>query len=197
MRLRWLACWLLGCFWLGGCPSYSLCPLYTEADAVTEPALEGTWMSADTQEMGKISFCKSQNGGYEFSVFDPDTKIRQRYDAELVRLAGQLFMDIKFTEETLNGVSVDSPIGVLPMHEIMKVRISGDELAFAGLEDDAIQKPNESGGSPLKYQLVNPGWFEQLLITADTEDLRRYVAAHADEGFTDFGHLMRVGKSGN
>lgn len=154
-------------------------------------------MSADTQEKGEITFYKSKNAGYEFTVFDPDTKIRQTYDAELVGLAGQLFMDFRFTEETLNGVSVDPPIGMLPMHEIMKVRISGDELAFAGLEDDAIQKPNESGGSPLKYQFVNPGLFQQLLITADTEELRRYVAAHADEGFTDFGHLKRVRKSGN
>jgi hypothetical protein len=197
MRLRWLAFFLLGSFWLGGCPSYSLRPLYTKADAVTEPALEGTWMSADPQEKGEITFCKSQIGGYELSVFDPDTKIRQTYDGNLVRLGGELFMDIEFAEETLHGVNVDSPMGVLPTHEIMKLRISGDELAFAWLEDDAIQKPKESGGSPLKYQLVNPGLFQRLLITADTEDLRRYVAAHADAGFTDFGRLKRVGKIGN
>jgi hypothetical protein len=197
MRSRRLAFLLLACFWLAGCPSYSLCPLNTEADAVTEPALEGTWVSAEAQEKGEITFCKSKNGGYEFSVFDADTKIRQTYDAELVRLAGQLFMDVEFAAETLNGVSVDPPMAMLPVHQIMKVTISGDDLAFAGLEDDAIQKPNESGGSPLKYQLVNRGLFQQVLITAGTEDLRRYVAAHADEGFTDFAHLKRVGKSGN
>ncbi len=197
MGLRWVTFLLLACFWLSGCPSYSLSPLHTKADAVTEPVLEGTWVSVDTQEKGDITFCKSKHGGYEFSVFDPETKIRQTYGGNLVRLAGGLFMDVEFTGETLNGVSVDSPMAMLPVHAIMKVRISGDDLAFAGLEDDVIKQANESGGSPLKYQLVNRGLFQQLLLTAGTEDLRRYVAAHADEGFTDFGHLKRMGKSGN
>ena len=196
MRLRWLTPLLLGSFGLSGCPSYSLSPLYTKADAVTEPALEGTWMNADTKDKEEITVCKTKNGEYELSDFDPDTKITWTYDGTLVRLAGELFVDVEFAGETLNGARVDSPIAMLPVHAIMKVRVSGNDLAFAGLEDDAIKRSDESGGSPLKYQLVNRV-FQQLLITADTEDLRRYVAAHADEAFTDFEHLKRAGKGGN
>jgi hypothetical protein len=197
MKLRWLAVLLLACFALCGCPCYSLYPLYTEQDAVAEPALEGTWMGTDTDEKGEITFCKSKDGGYEFSVFDPSTKIKGSYDAKLVRLGGELFMDVQNEEETVDGVNIDQPIGMLPMHAIIKVKISKDDLAIAGMEDDAIKKPNASGASQLKHELVNRGLFQVLLITADTGDLRRWVAAHAEDGFGEFGHLKRAAKAAN
>ena len=197
MKLRWLTILVLACFGWGGCPCYSLHPLYTEQDSEAEPALEGTWMNTDTDHKDEVTFCKSKTGGYELSAFDPGTKIKQTFDAKLVRLAGKLFMDVQYQEETVNGVNVDSPVGVLPMHAIMKVEISGDDLAIADLEDDAIKKPHGSGRSKLKHELMNPGLSQMLLVTADTKDLRRYVAAHADDGFSDVGHLKRVVKTGD
>src|SRR5271169_387267 len=98
MKLRRLAVLLLACFGLGGCPAYSLHPLYTEQDTVTEPALEGTWMGTDTDDKWEIAFRRSKNGSYEISVFDPDTKLKDTYDGNLVRLGGELFIDVQSEE---------------------------------------------------------------------------------------------------
>jgi hypothetical protein len=154
-------------------------------------------MGTDTDDKGEITFYKSKNAGYEISVFDPGTKVKDTYDVNLVRLTGKLFMDAQYEQETVDGVNVDPAIGVLPMHVIWKIKIYGDDLAIAELDDDAIKKPHGFGGSKLKHELLNPGMFQLLLVTADTKDLRRYVAAHADDGFSEVGHLKRVGKTGD
>jgi hypothetical protein len=190
MNLRLRSFLLLACFWLAGCPSYSVNPLYTDQDAVEEPALEGTWMGTDPGDTVEITFRKSGNHAYTFSAYVASIKIRQNYNVNLVRLEEKLFMDIEYDEETVDGVKVDEPIGMLPMHAIMKVKISGDDLAFASLDDEAIKEP-VVGRPQLKHQLYGGS----VLVTAETEDLRRYISVHADDGFSDFGHLKRVGKA--
>lgn len=198
MKLRWLPVLALVCLWLGGCECYSLYPLYTQKDAVVEPALEGTWMGTETDDKSEITFSKSKNGGYEFSIFDPSTKIKTTYDANLVQLAGALFMDIRLSEETLNGASVDQPLGMVPMHEIVKVKISADDLAYATLEEDSFKGAKPDGGTGLKHETLDKNTlFPSVVITAETEDLRRYIAAHAEDGFSQFEHLKRVTKTGN
>jgi len=55
----------------------------------------------------------------------------------------------------------------------------GDETAFS---------QSVSGGTPLDYQVANGS---PLLVTAQTDALRRYISAHAEDVFSDFEHLKR------
>jgi hypothetical protein len=192
MKLRWLPVLLVACLGLCGCPSYSLNPLYTSQDAVVEPGLEGTWISTDPDEKDEMIFQKSASHTYKSSYFDPHTKITRNYDVNLVRMGGKLLMDIQYDAGTLDGANVDEPIGMLSMHVIMKVELLGDDLAFATLEDDAIKK---QGVKELKYQVFDQG--NLVLVTAETDDLRKYVAAHAEDGFSQFDHWKRVRKTAN
>jgi len=192
VKMRWLPMLMLTCLWLGGCPAYSLNPLYTSQDAVVEPALAGKWISLDADDKEEIVIQKSGDHEYKLSSFDPNTKITSDYDIDLVRLGGKLFMNLQYNGGTLDGATVDEPMGILPMHMIMKVEVSGDDLAFATMEDDAIKK---QGAKYLKYEM-----FDQesvVLVTAETIDLRKYVAAHTEDGFSQYGHLRRLTKTGN
>ena len=96
-------------------------------------------------------------------------------------------MDLIFKDQTLDGKQVDYPLGVFPVHVIAKLTISGDDLAYGTLEDDAIRKQSISGGTPLDYQMVNG----DMLVTEQTEALRGFVSAHAEDVFSDFEHLKR------
>src|SRR5215472_2337575 len=127
------------CLVFSGCPAYSVHPLYTDQDAVVEPALEGTW--ADSSDR-KTEFRFKQSGAHEYAlvVSNVDSRIEQNYKVNLVRLGDQLFVDLAFNDETLNGAQIDDGIGVIPTHAIAKLNISGDDLAYATLEDEPVQK---------------------------------------------------------
>jgi hypothetical protein len=191
LRLLLFLVSILACLPLLGCPSYSVHPLYSDQDAVVEPALEGTWVSPDSSDKGEMTFKKVGDHEYSMTACDPDLKVSQTYKVHLVHLEGQLFMDLVFDEQTLNGASLNDPIGVLAMHVILKTKISGDDLAWAALEDDAIRKQNPTAGAPLDYQISDGG----LLVTAPTDALRRYVSAHTDDVFSDFDHFKRKAKA--
>jgi hypothetical protein len=173
------------CLVLSGCPAYSVHPLYTDRDAVVEPALEGTWTDSSDD---KSEFRFKQSGAHEYTlvVSDPGSRIEQNYNVNLVRLGDQLFMDLAFKDQTVNGARIDDPIGVIPTHAIAKVSISGDDLAYATLEDEPIQKQN-----PRRAGLRHVATEGALLVTAQTEALRRYVSVHADDAFSEWNHFTR------
>jgi len=186
MKARLLAVFIVLCLPLCACPSYSLHPLYTDEDAVVELALAGTW-SIDPDDNVELLFEKSAADEYSLSISCPDPKALQNYKVHLVRLEGQLFMDLIFENQTVEGTKVEEPVGAFHAHLILKVNISGDDLAYAVLEDDAIRKPIIPGSTPLDYDEADGG----LLVTAQTDALRDYISAHAEDGFSDFAHLKR------
>ena len=188
LRLLLFPISVLACLPLIGCPSYSLHPLYTDQDAVVEPALEGTWIGTDPGDKGEITFKKVGDHEYSAASFDADPKVIQTYKVHLVRLGGQLFMDYVADEQTIAGAKLDNPPGVIATHMITKVKVSGDDLAYATLEEDAIRKQNPTGGGPLDYQITDEG---AVLVTAQTDALRRYISAHAGDAFSKFEHLKR------
>jgi hypothetical protein len=81
-------------------------------------------------------------------------------------------------------------MGVIPTHVILKVKISGDDLAYSTWEDDAMRKQNTGGGG-LDYQMVEGG----VLVTAPTEALRRYIPIHTQDAFTPVQYLKRRSKA--
>jgi hypothetical protein len=194
VKTRLLLFLVSACLGLSGCAPSSVHPLYTDQDAVVDPALEGTWSSGSDQK-AELGFQKSGDHKYDLAILCkgdksecPNTEVRQNDEVNLVRLGGQLFMDLAFKDQTIDGVEVDEPLGVLHAHVIVKVKISGDELAYATLDEEAIRKQSISGSSPLDYyQMSN----EIMLVTAQTEALRAFVSAHTEEVFSDFEHLSR------
>jgi hypothetical protein len=173
------------CVVSSGCPAYSVHPLYTDQDAVVEPALEGAWIDSSD---AKSEFRFKQSGAHEYTLVmsDPNSRIEQNYNVNLVRLGDQLFMDLALKDQTLNGAQIDDPIGVIHTHAIAKVNISGDDLAYATLEDEPVQN-QPARGTRLRHINTDGG----LLVTGQTEDLRRYVLAHANDSFSDWQHLTR------
>ena len=184
MKVRALALISVACVMLGGCSAYSVHPLYTAEDAVVEPALEGTWVTDDKTEIQV-----QKTGSHEYSVVmtDPETKEVQTYNVNLVRLGDQLFADMIFDGRTLGGTKLDEPAGVEAMHVVLKLNLSGGDLAYATLDKDAIEKENAATKPPLDTMATDDG----MLVTAPTEALRRYLAAHAAEVFSEAAHLKR------
>ena len=142
-----------------------LYPLYTDDDAVVEPALEGTWVDANKPDDCPILLEKSGAHQYTMTICDPGTKFVQKidvsdpgtkfvqkidvsdpgtkfvqnYDVNLVRLGNQLYMDIAFSEQTIDGTKLDFLLGAFSAHEIVKLNSSGrrPRLCAAGQRADS------------------------------------------------------------
>lgn len=187
MQARLLPFLSLVCLALSGCTAYSVHPLYTGEDAVVEPALQGTWVSPDAGDKGEVSIQKSGPHEYSLAMSMPDELV-QTYKLNLVRLGNQLFADMIFDGETVAGKKVDSPVGLVPMHVIVKLDVAANELKYAVLDKDALTKQNAHGSPPLE---VLPAG-DDLIVTANTDALRRYISLHAEDLFPDdFDRLER------
>jgi len=161
-------------------------PLYTTQDAVVEPALEGTWVSNPDDE-AEFSIQKSGAHEYSLMVATPSENSVQTYKVNLVRLGNQLFADMIFDNETIQGKKIGPPAGSVPMHVIARVEVAGDQLSYAVLDEEALKKQNALEATPLK--LLPTG--DALIITDETDSLRRYISIHTGDVFSDPDHLKR------
>jgi hypothetical protein len=186
MQARLLPCVSLVCLVLSGCSAYSVHPLYTTADAVEEPALVGTW-TAKPDDDAEITIQKSVERGYDLTV-PTSEKSTQIYKLHLVRLDNQLFADMIFGGETVQGKKMDAPLGIVPMHVLVRIEVTGDQLSYAVLDEDAVKKLNAREATPLKLLQTD----DALAITDETDTLRHFLSTHAVDLFAKPDHLKRV-----
>ncbi len=89
---------LLAC--LTGCvPVDSLNPLYTDKEIVFDESLLGEWVGPDANETGSMKFIKEGKDAYLIVMTDDDgpngEQKRTFYDAHLLSLSGQKFLDVQ------------------------------------------------------------------------------------------------------
>lgn len=179
---------------LSGCSAvYSVHPLNTSEDAVEEPAFEGKWTGDETGK-GDETLCIQKTDGTEYNlvVSSPSSKILALYRINLVRLNDQLFADMIFKSQLIDGTEPSVPLGTTFSHVIAKLEVSDHDLAYAGLDGDVIEKQNHDGLPPLEYLTTE----DAMLLTGSTEDLRQYISVYGDRIFTSFSHYQRMPEDG-
>jgi hypothetical protein len=184
---------ILASIFLAGCPVSDLHPLYNSSDNVLEPLLVGKWIPPDSGDKGFIAFEKASGSGYTMILNDPDSGVTDRYEFQLARLGGNLFADMHFANRSNGDTSVEMPVGVIATHMVVKLTVTGDDLGWATMEDDALKNilkkdaaSEKSAAGKLEYDS------DDSLVLADTETLRRYVTAHATDGFSEAEHWKRA-----
>ena len=104
---------LLAC--LTGCvPVDSLNPLYTDKDVVFDESLLGEWVGMDANEKGGMKFIKECNDAYVVVSTDTDANGEQKntfYDARLLNIAGQQFLDVLPQEWSASQASYPLRVG--------------------------------------------------------------------------------------
>jgi hypothetical protein len=185
---------ILASIFLAGCPVSDLHPLYNDSDKnVVEPLLVGKWTSADANDKGSVSFEKASGSGYTMILDDPDKGIVDQYEVHLVRLGGKLFADLRFSSRAHGDAAVDMPFGLISAHVVAQLTVSKDDLGWATMEDNRKNDASGKDDAAKKPTVGNlPYDADDLLVLADTETLRKYVAAHAIDGFWDADHLKRA-----
>lgn len=164
---------------LASCLTFSLHPLYDDKDSVFEPNLIGTWRdTAKKQNPSTFVFEKSGADGYTVTFNDTgDTPPGGGvFEVHLVTLHGRLFFDAVQTKVLLNGQQADVGV-VIPSHLLGRIYLDGDTLHYDSLDDDWLKKGFQSGKITLAHELVG----DDVVLTASTADLRRFLADHAND----------------
>lgn len=160
-----------------GCgPTLSLHPLYADKDLASDLPLEGKWADAENEEVWTIS--KSGDG---FEGTSPGNSDPEKVGIHVVRLGEFRFLDI---------ISKDTSSLDIPGHLFVKVWRVGEELRVQALDSDWLKQKIRETGLP-HVELED----EQVILTAPTPELQKFVALHANEpkAFeSDVGKFHRV-----
>lgn len=172
---------------LNGCgPIASFFPLYKADDKAFETGVLGTWKlekpdpSNPDDKNTRWTFAKSEaENFYDFKWGAVGAKGGWLAKARLVRIGSNLFAD--FEGDTGNKV-MDSKDAVMPfpmisVHMMGRVWLGKDSLEIHFLKDDWVKERIKAGSFPLSHLGENG----DLLLTASTDELRKFMQEHAED----------------
>lgn len=186
---------------LCGCsPVRCLFPLYNDSDKLFDGTLIGEWKTAsDKNQKGEGSgadesdrwiFQKTRDHlSYDCSQVTLGKKGVVWSTAKLVKLGNALFLDFEPGPAFPEGAQ-DVYYPSIDAHAIARIWLDKDELMIRFLDEKwAWKQIHES-----KFSLSYVDAPTALVVTASTEELRKFVTTHADDkdAFSDEYRLFRV-----
>lgn len=148
------------------CLVVSLQPVYEPETIAFDPALLGTWVAGE--DGVSVSFERAEWHSYHLTVQDGDD--RTRLSARMTRVGELLFLDVS----PLDGADV-APL-LLPVHGLYLLELHGDELSLSDLNYEWLERLARESAPGLSMTIDAR---KNVVITAGTEELRRWLSAHA------------------
>ncbi len=158
---------------LSGCLQ-TFYPLYTDKTKMFEPALLGTWAEENDEHW---TFEKGKEQSYIVRLTkDRDTV--GEFTAHLVRLKNYLFLDL-FPAPLFESEREKSNYAFhfIQVHTISRLWLAGDTLRLAMLDSDWFRRNLKNRKVALPYIKRD----EQLLVTASTGELQKFVVRYAED----------------
>jgi hypothetical protein len=189
-----LALLLIGCE-----PADCIYPLYNPNDTASDDRLLGTWqpVAKDTETPDKDqrwNFVHAkEDKSYDFTLGALGLKGGFAAKLRLVGIGNYLFVDFQGEfERTLGSDKLDNLMAypAVPTHGIGRIWLKKDALRIHFLNDDWTKDHMKAGMLTLAHLAVR-GY---PLITATTEDLRKFMQAHAEdtEALSENYELKRI-----
>jgi hypothetical protein len=183
---------------LAGCgPASSLFPLFITGDKEFDERLLGEWrMQAEAsfkhgEKSGRMVFRKSADGTeYEVTLFDSDEKgMNLALTARLVRLGNFSFIDFG-TADADKRKFREIPFPAIESHSFGRINLEKGSVRFDFLSDDWVKEQGKAG----KVALATVQTPNGLVISATTEELRKFALEHAEdtEAFSEPYSLSRT-----
>ncbi|HUS73741.1 MAG TPA: DUF4185 domain-containing protein [Sedimentisphaerales bacterium] len=190
MRTQRIGFGLLAVFLMGCVPS--LHRLYDDDTVTFDPRLIGRWAQGNDVWTNVLTFEQGEGRSYKLAVVDKDDKTGQ-FVAHLVRLEGMLFMDVfpgEITDPTMHDVCKRH---LIPGHLFWKVDSIEPNLKLAVTNSDTISTMIKDDPACIRHEKMDEA--DQLVLTADTKDLQKFVVklARMDKGFGTPEEFVRLG----
>jgi len=180
----------------------SLHPWFTREDLVAEPALAGTWVDAgepdttwtftrrdDTSYTLIDTRSESKPNPFNKADSEPAKIVATPLTARLMRLGEARYLDLCAGDEWTDSSMLQYLL--VNSHGLAKVRLEGDTLRVAFLDEDRLETLLREQRLLLPHELVDvDGDADQppasihssgrrVLLTAPTSDLQKFLATYA------------------
>jgi hypothetical protein len=150
------------------CFVVSLQPVYEPETIAFDPALLGSWASAD--EDVTLTFERGEWHSYHVAVTEGSD--RYRVSARLTRIGAGLYLDVT----PLDGT--DLPAFTLAVHGCYRLVMTEEGMTLAELNYETLEQKARAGASELPMVIDAR---RNVVLTASTADLRRWLSLHADD----------------
>lgn len=176
---------ILGLCMNGCAPIDSIYPLYNVNDAEFDVRLLGTWQpisenGSDSDKDQRWIFEQSKDDKfYDARWTSLGAKGGFVARARLVRLGTGLFIDLEGDDHLDDQANSDFtvPFPFITTHFIGRIWIEQDTLRIRFLSDDWIKKQTKANTLSLAHLETS----QEQILTVSTEDLRKFMQAHADD----------------
>jgi hypothetical protein len=186
---------------LVGCsPVKCLFPLFTDADQLFDSKLIGEWRVASEQNPADKTSSTTRNErwifqktldhpSYDCSQIELGKRGAVFSTVQLVRLGDSTFVDFGPGPAFPEGPQ-DISYPRVDAHAIGRIWVENDDIKIRFLDAKWAYKQIHAATFPLTYVEVPT----DLVVTATTEQLRKFVVDHADdkEAFSAEFHLVRM-----
>lgn len=172
---------------MNGCgPIASFFPLYKADDRAFEAGLLGTWKLAEPtpddpdEKNERWTFMKSGDEiSYNLKLGAVGATGGILAKVRLVKLGPGLFADFEGDtgNEALESKDAVLPFPIMQTHMMGRIWLEKDSLKIGLLKDDWVKERIKAGAFPLTHLGENG----DLVLTGNTEDLRKFMQEHADD----------------
>jgi hypothetical protein len=154
---------------MAGCiPTLTVQPLWSKQQVVSEPALEGRWISPEGDTI--LRFTSQPKDEYRLNFGSEDGVTD--YEAHLIRLDGHLILDLSLEQDALDRLVKGQAFApILPMHFFAKIRIEGNRLYLGLLHEEEMEKEIDAGVVKVPYSKTPDG----VILTGSTAELQEAV----------------------
>ena len=159
----------------GGCVVQSIHPLFTEKEYIRFPGLIGTWVQKDGDRLiGTWTFAAD---GARYELTQTDEKGRK---AAFTVSAGRIGTNI-FLQASPRGPSPELndlfTLHLVPAHLFVKAVKTDDGLRLLAMDVEWLTRHLEANPRSISHTIHD----KTPLITASPDDLKKFVARHADD----------------
>ena len=184
MNKNLLACGAVLLAVVAGCIP-SLNPAYKDENLVFKSQFIGVWSQPNSK--ARWDFAKRDDKSYTLSFKDEEGR-QGRFVAHLANIDGTLFLDL-YPEETGEAANGFYKFHMIPIHTIYLVRETEPTLKLATIDYRWLDKYLGEHGDEIKTATFDG----RKMITAQTEDVQKFLVKHKAEFRGDFNLVRETG----
>jgi hypothetical protein len=128
------------------------------------------------EDHARRNFRRSDDGtGYEVTAFDTEKHGSLRSTFHIVKLGDAFFVDIVGPEAPAGAEN--APFPTIPAHAIGRIWVDEGAVRWRLRDEAGVNKQVKAKNFQLAYADLSLG----LVLTAPTDELRKFVTLHADD----------------
>jgi hypothetical protein len=174
---------------LCGCVPSLHC-LFTDRELVFEEKLLGVWAGDNSEETWEFKrYSNEEDKRYKLIYTDSEGQAGE-FAAKLGKLNEMMFLDLYPEAPDINANDFYKH-HLLGVHTFMKIERIEPTLRMRAMSPDKMKEKLEADPNLIKHEILEER-DSQILLTASTEELQRFMIEHAnDEGLFDEPSDMR------